>query len=182
MKWSLNELRQTADEPLMFEETLDLAQDLKKRRPDIIDVSDVIVKGIFSVDQLGVLGYAKVKTTVTLPSTRSLEPTELELSFDFTEHYVSHHDRDLSRFEDTDVVIVLENDILDLDSVIEDNILLQIPMQVLTKTEQKDDASMPKGNEWSVVSEDALEVTRKDEDGIDPRFAKLKNFFENSKD
>ena len=36
---------------------------------------------------------------------------------------VGHHERDLSRFEDTDVVIVLENDILDLNGVIEDNIL-----------------------------------------------------------
>ena len=117
MKWSLNELRQTADEPLMFEETLDLKDSLKQRRPDILDVSDVLVKGIFSVDELGVLGYAKVKVKIVLPSSRSLEPAELDLNFDFTEHYVSYHERDLSRFEDTDVVIVLENDILDLNSV-----------------------------------------------------------------
>lgn len=39
MKWSLNELRQTADEPLMFEETLDLKASLTKRRPEILDVS-----------------------------------------------------------------------------------------------------------------------------------------------
>ncbi len=84
MKWSLNELRQTADEPLMFEETLDLKASLTKRRPEILDVSPVLVKGVFSVDELGVLGYAKVKTTVTLPSTRSLEPAEVYLEFEFT--------------------------------------------------------------------------------------------------
>ena len=56
MKWSLNELRQTADEPLMFEETLDLKASLTKRRPEILDVSPVLVKGVFSVDELGVLG------------------------------------------------------------------------------------------------------------------------------
>ena len=182
MKWSLNELRQTADEPLMFEETLDLKASLTKRRPEILDVSPVLVKGVFSVDELGVLGYAKVKTTVTLPSTRSLEPAEVDLEFEFTEHYVSHHERDLSRFEDTDVVIVLENDILDLNSVIEDNILLQIPMQVLTKAEQQDDATMPNGGDWNVVSEGELKKMQKDEDGVDPRLAKLKDFFENTKD
>ena len=43
---------------------------------------------------------------------------------------------------------------LDLNSVIEDNtILLQIPMQVLTKAEQQDDATMPNGGDWNVVSE-----------------------------
>ena len=182
MKWSLNELRQTADEPLMFEETLDLKESLKQRRPDILDVSDVLVKGIVSVDELGVLGYAKVKVKIVLPSSRSLEPAELDLNFDLTEHYVSYHERDLSRFEDTDVVIVLENDILDLNSVIEDNILLQIPMQVLTDAEQQDEATMPEGGDWNVVSEGQLKKMQKDENGIDPRLAKLQDFFKNSQD
>ena len=54
MKWSLNELRQTVDEPLTFSETLDLKDELMTRNSDIIDVSPVEVKGIFSVDELGV--------------------------------------------------------------------------------------------------------------------------------
>ena len=87
---------------------------------------------------------------------------------------------DLSRFEDTDVVMVLPNDILDLDNAICDNILLQIPMQVLTATEQSSDESMPSGNDWSVVSESQLKKSRKDEDGVDPRLSKLKDFFKNS--
>ncbi|WGN89281.1 YceD family protein [Ligilactobacillus faecis] len=180
MKWSLNELRQTVDEPLRFKEVLDLKADLMKRRPDILDVSDVLVEGLFSVDELGVLGYLKIKTTVVLPSTRSLEPATIALDFDLTEHYVSFHERDLSRFEDTDVVIILENDILDLKSVVEDNILLQIPMQVLTEAERKADASLPTGSDWSVISEGQLKKLQKDKDGIDPRFAKLKDFFEKS--
>ena len=115
MKWSLNELRQTVDEPLTFSETLDLKDELMARNSDIIDVSPVEVKGIFSVDELGVCGYVKVKTKLVLPSSRSLEAAEVPLVFDFTEHYVSQHEHDLSRFEDTDVVMVLPNDILDLE-------------------------------------------------------------------
>ena len=72
MKWSLNELRQTVDEPLTFSETLDLKDELMTRNSDIIDVSPVEVKGIFSVDELGVCGYVKVKTKLVLPSSRSL--------------------------------------------------------------------------------------------------------------
>ena len=60
MKWSLNELRQTVDEPLTFSETLDLKDELMTRNSDIIDVSPVEVKGIFSVDELGVCGCASV--------------------------------------------------------------------------------------------------------------------------
>ena len=156
---------------LTFSETLDLKDELMARNSDIIDVSPVEVKGIFSVDELGVCGYVKVKTKLVLPSSRSLEAAEVPLVFDFT---------DLSRFEDTDVVMVLPNDILDLDNAICDNILLQIPMQVLTATEQSSDESMPSGNDWSVVSESQLKKSRKDEDGVDPRLSKLKDFFKNS--
>ena len=175
MKWSWNELRQTGAKPLQFDETLEMQAKLKQRNADIIAVSPVRVKGVFSVDELGVLGYMQVEVKVTLPSTRSLQPTEVLLNFDLTEHYVSHHDVDLSRFEDTDVVIVLEDDILDLVSVVEDNILLQIPMQVLTEEEQQADAILPSGQDWNLVSEDQL--NKQQENQVDPRLAKLKDFF-----
>lgn len=180
MKWSLNELRQTVDEPLTFSETLDLKDALMSRNSDIIDVSPVRVKGIFSVDELGVCGYCEVETSLVLPSSRSLEAAEVPLSFSFTEHYVSQHEHDLSRFEDADVVMVLPNDILDFDGAVCDNILLQIPMQVLTATEQSSDRNMPSGTDWSVVSESQLKEARKDEDGVDPRLAGLKDFFKDS--
>ena len=104
----------------------------------------------------------------------------MSLDFDFTEHYVSQHEHDLSRFEDTDVVIVMQNDILDLDSAVCDNILLQIPMQVLTEAERNSEVQLPQGEQWTVMSESQLSTSRKDEDGVDPRLAKLKDFFDNS--
>ena len=55
-------------------------------------------------------------------------------------------------------------------------------MQVLTATEQSSDESMPSGNDWSVVSESQLKKSRKDEDGVDPRLSKLKDFFKNSEE
>ena len=180
MKWSLNELKQTADEPLMFEETLDLKDNLMSRRKDLLDVAPVYVKGVISLDSLGLCAYVKVKAMLKLPSSRSLEPADLSLDFDFTEHYVSQHEHDLSRFEDTDVVIVMQNDILDLDSAVGDNILLQIPMQVLTEAERNSEVQLPQGEQWTVMSESQLSTSRKDEDGVDPRLAKLKDFFDNS--
>ncbi|WP_178198421.1 YceD family protein [Ligilactobacillus sp. Marseille-Q7487] len=178
MKWSWNELRQAGANPIQFETTLDVQDNLKARQADIIAVSSAEVKGMFSVDELGVLGYMRVKVKVTLPSTRSLKPADVCLDFDLTEHYVSRHDQDLSRFEDTDVVIVLDDDILDLNSVVEDNILLQIPMQVLTADEQREDAILPSGNDWNVVYEDQLKDQQ--EKQVDPRLAKLKDLFSDS--
>ena len=50
---------------------------------------------------------------------------------------------------------------IDLDESVEDNILLSIPIQVLTEEEQNSQ-EMPSGNDWEVISEEAyLESKRK---------------------
>lgn len=179
MKWSLNELRYTADKPLEFSEDLDLKKSLQARNPEILDVAPVHVDGLFTVDELGTMLYAKVKTTVTLPSTRSFKPVPLDLAFDFTEHYLSRFDRDkLKETADSDIALVLDDDIIDLNTVIVDNILLQIPMQVLAADEQAADATLPTGKDWNLLTEDQVAEKQKDNTDIDPRFAKLKGFFD----
>ena len=57
-------------------------------------------------------------------------------------------------------------------------------MQVLTKAEQQAQSKqMPSGQDWRVVSESQLEQLRKDEKTLDPRLAKLADFFgENQED
>lgn len=178
MKWSLNELRQAKDEPIEFAETLDLQSSLKERRPDLISMTPVEVKGIFTVDQRGVIGSFNVKTTLTLPSTRTFDPVELPLNFDFSEYYVSEHQSNLSQFDDLDVVIALENDVLSLNKVVEDNILLQIPMKILSDSEKKAAVNeMPQGKNWGVLTEKQVEEHQAQSDEIDPRLAKLKDYF-----
>lgn len=177
MKWSYQELQQLSEAPEQFKTTLALADQLHKRKAEVLAASPVVVDGMFSHDHLGIIGYFKVQVTVTLPSTRSLKPTQVPLSFDVTEHYLSAHERyRLGDFEDTDVVIVLENDLLDLADVICDNILLQLPMQVLAPDEQTDQ-NMPDGNDWQVVSEGQSRQTKQQHEEVDPRLAKLKDFF-----
>lgn len=178
MKWSLNELRQAKESPIEFETTLDLQAALKERREDLIATAPVQVKGIFTLDQRGVLGSFNVKTQIEVPSTRTFEPVSIPLDFDFSEYYVSQHQEDLSQFDDLDVVIILENDVLMLEDVIVDNILLQIPMQILSEEEQQAEyEEMPQGKSWGVLTEEQLEQNAHRKDKIDPRMAKLKDFF-----
>ncbi|KRN88540.1 YceD family protein [Ligilactobacillus ceti] len=180
MKWSLSELRFTGEKPLNFEETLNLEQALQKRNPELIAVSPIEVSGFFTVDEMGTMLYARVKVTLTLPSTRSFQPVDLPLDFDLTEHYISHFDRQrLAEFGDNDVALVLEDDLIDLDQVVLDNILLQIPMQVLTNDEQQaTEATLPTGNDWQIVTEDQVKKKQEESPKIDPRLAKLQDFFE----
>ena len=53
-------------------------------------------------------------------------------------------------------------------------------MQVLSKKEQNAKFSeMPQGKSWGVLTEDQLKNNAHQKDQIDPRMAKLKDFFKN---
>ena len=78
-----------------------------------------------------------------------------------------HAKEDLVR---ENLVLVLEEDYIDLEESAIDNILLTIPMQVLSEEEQNSD-TMPSGNSWSVLTEEqynALQNKKKKENS--PRY------------
>jgi uncharacterized protein len=68
--------------------------------------------------------------------------------------------------------------LIDLTEAVEDYILLNLPLQVLTELE-KSTNELPKGDFWQVYSEDdikTLEVSDSELE-IDPRLAKLSELF-----
>ena len=80
-------------------------------------------------------------------------------------------------YEDDDLVFVLPDphDTIDFDNVLAENIIEQIPMQVLSEDE-KNSSQMPNGKGWEVIAEDNINQAP-DKEHVDPRFAKLKNLF-----
>ncbi|AVK62879.1 DNA-binding protein [Lactobacillus sp. CBA3606] len=176
MKWSLGQLKSYRDEPLQFDEALDLKDALMTRYPEIVDAEAAQVKGYLSYDHGNVLISAAVTVTLTLPSTRSLTPVLVPLAFQITEYYVPQG-ADLDQFGEDDTVIILpEDDILNFDVAVEDNILIHIPMQILSEAEQNGEP-LPTGNGWEVFSEDDLAKQATEHKTVDPRLAKLKNLF-----
>ncbi len=182
MKWSLTELRKNhRNDPLSFDETLDLKADLMERYgDDVLDLSPVHAKGIVSVVGGDVIVNAQVTADLTVPSSRSLTPVDLPVDFQTTEFYVSDPAA-TQRFEKTDVVMVVKDDVIDFDKAIGDNIILEIPMHILSEAEQKG-SKMPTGDDWEVVSEADLEKVEKENQSVDPRLAKLKDFFPDQDD
>ena len=74
MKWSLNEL--TKKKQIAFNENLDLREELVKRSAEILDCLPIEVSGEIAYDdELFYLDY-QIKTTLTLPSSRSLKPVK----------------------------------------------------------------------------------------------------------
>lgn len=184
MKWSLLELKKYQEEPLVFQETFDLQNELISREKEIIALRPVHVSGLITVSPKEYLLHYTVDTVITLPSTRSLEPVEVPMTFTVDEVFMTteqyQQQSDLVKEED---ILLLETQTLDLGESVADNILLEIPMQVLTEEEKQSD-KYPSGNEWVVISEDQyLEMQESQaKNQIDPRLAKLSSLLENQED
>ena len=179
MKWTLKEIKEHRDEPVYFSETVNREASLMKRDNEILAVSDIKATGFLLYENQSVLANFQIDYTITLPSSRSLEPIELALTVPIFETYVEDEE-DIEGFDNPeDVIIPIENGEIDLVPAIEDMILLSIPVQVLT-AEEIASGRMPQGESWSVVTEDDYEQQRakeKEEQG-DPRFAGLKALLE----
>ncbi|UUV99383.1 YceD family protein [Vagococcus luciliae] len=181
MKWALSELNKFRGSQVDFLETIDLSASLKKREPSIIDISPIKVNGFLEVDEIGYYAHMTIETILTVPSSRSLEPVELPLNLLIDEEYMTPKQYDALKDVSDDeksLIIILEKDLIDLTEAIEDFILLNLPLQVLTE-EEKQSTELPKGDFWQVVSEDDIKVEQETEAAstIDPRLAKLSDFF-----
>ena len=156
LKWSLAELHKTRGGIYPIDGQANLEDALKRRNRELLEVSLVDVQGSISME--GRKRYyvdLMLHTTLTLPSSRSLEPVTLDLSIPYNEIFLApdakvQDEEDLS---EEDVVFSLEMDILDLRKPIEDTILASIPMKVLSKEEQESD-ELPTGKHWELRLED----------------------------
>ncbi|MDO4903577.1 MAG: YceD family protein [Limosilactobacillus sp.] len=183
MKWSLSELHRYQNEPLHFESTFDLNASLTKLFPDtILGVEPVDVDGYVTYDDGDATISATVKTTLTVPSSRSLTPVQLPINFTFTEAYTDDRAH-LARYEEDDVVFLLDddNDTIDFDTALAENIVEQVPMRVLSADEEAG-KPMPTGQGWSVIAEDDYAADKQKVDNVDPRLAKLKKLFPDQDD
>lgn len=182
MKWSLLELKKYRETPLVFDETLVLKDELMNRDDQILDLAPIQVNGLVTVGKEYLVHYT-VTTTITLPSSRSLEPVEVPLNFTVDEVFMTpeqFQQRDAAISEEE--ILILESQTLDLNESVADNILLAIPLQVLTEEEQNSDI-LPSGADWEVLSEEDYQRQKESQaNQIDPRLAKLSELLNDTED
>lgn len=185
MKWSLQELNRYQDTGLSFDETLSLNDELTQRDTDVLAVSPVHVVGQIVISRTEYIIHAEVTCTTTLPSTRSLQPVDVPMAFsvDEIEMTKEQFENRSNRFDD-DMIMILEKDLIDLDEIIADHILLNLPTQVLSAEEQSGQEPLPSGNEWEVISEDDFNARQSlsKQNQVDPRLAKLSALLDDDKD
>src|SRR5574337_856397 len=120
---------------------------------EILDVSKIAVQGrLYADGGVYALNFT-AKFELTMPSSRSLTPVILPMEMTISELFTT-----AALFEenqenlDADMLFVLEKDVIDLEEAVSDNILLDLPLRVLTD-EEKTSEILPTGSSWQVLSE-----------------------------
>ncbi|UQS82548.1 YceD family protein [Bombilactobacillus folatiphilus] len=165
-------------QPLILDQEMDVTAELKQRDPQIIDMSPIRLQGTISLEGQFIFGDFRLTAQMDYPSTRSLQVVHLPLDLSVHETYTTLPE-DQWQPEDKErygLIIPLEDQTLDLQSVVEDNLLLGIPTQVLTPQEQSE-GTMPEGQEWSVISEEDYEKQSATNLEAQSELAKLKQLF-----
>lgn len=154
---------------------LSCKEDFFERAKNLVtEVKQLHVTGQLFYDEPFVTGNFQVIADIIVPSTRSLDPVPMHLEFSFVENY-SDHEPTQEEKEMGLMIIPLEDDVIDVQTAVEDNLLLNIPSVVLTDKEREEDV-FPEGKDWEVVSEEKFANRNKDK--INPAFAKLQTLLD----
>ncbi|MDQ0221556.1 DUF177 domain-containing protein [Streptococcus moroccensis] len=165
-------------EGVNFSEKLDLKADLQSRNPDILDLLDVEATGQVKYDnKMYFLDYL-LSYQMTLPSSRSMEPVLMTESYPVSEIFMEAADLEsLAGDVEADLILVVEGDEIDLAESVADNILLSVPLKVLTPSEEADDA-YPEGQDWQVLSEEEYAISQAEKKEANSPFAGLSGLFD----
>ncbi|BAQ23517.1 DUF177 domain-containing protein [Streptococcus troglodytae] len=163
---------------ISFNEKLDIEEAVQQRNPDVLALKDVFAKGKVTYDDGFYLLNYELSYIITLPSSRSMKPVAQKKTFFINEVFVENSQLEVKKdFMDEDLILILEDDGIDLEESVIDNILLNIPLKVLTK-EEEEEQSLPSGQNWSLLSEEQYQNLQKEKKEKSSPFAALEGLFD----
>jgi len=172
----IQEIRKNPD-GLTFEKKLDLAEELKERNPEILDVQDIVAKGkVQYEDGLYFLDY-DLSYTITLTSSRSMEPVELKESYLVNEIFMEEGQAASQDLIDQDLVLPIENGEINIAESVADNILMNIPLKILTAEEEAGQGFLS-GQDWQVMTEEEFAAAQEAQKEKNNPFAGLQGLFD----
>ena len=119
-----------------------------------------------------------MKMGFTLASSRSMEPVDLQESYLVNEIFVDgQRGGSQQDLVEEDLVLPIEGDRIDLAESVADNILLNIPLKILTPEEEAG-SEMPTGNDWQVMTEEEYQQSQKEKKEVNSPFAGLQGLFD----
>ncbi len=170
MKWAVEELKRLGNETISFDEYVRV-DDLKERNRQIRKISPVRVKGEAYLSGPLLTFQLNISGEMVLPCSLTLEDVDYPFSIDAIESFRLKENVNIVE-EKNEIIHEIEGQFINLMPMIKENIMLSIPMKVVhphAKVKMS-------GEGWKIVTGD-----EKKEDEIDPRMAKLAEFFKNEK-
>jgi uncharacterized protein len=169
LKWTLQQLEQLKDPGLSFDETVDVS-DLKKRDPEIREISPVQVAGKAVFETKKISFFLEITGKMVLPSSKTLE--NVDFPFDLHTVEVFRLDSSVEEEGDEEEIHDIENETVDLLPYVKEAILVEKPIRVVGVDEEP----LSSGNGWELVSEN------QQKNRIDPRLEKLQDLLDENKE
>lgn len=168
------------DHELEIDQTINVTETLKKKDPEIRDVSPIHVKGKAFIDGDKVTFHLQLSGHFVLPCSRTLQDVNYPIQIDSYETFYLHSIESEEEIVDEDIHVVTDQ-MIDLRPIIVELLLLEVPMQVFSE-EAKEMENLPSGNNWKVMTEEQFKKEHEKENKVDPRLAGLADFFTENKD
>lgn len=177
MKWTVIELQKLRDSELKLDEMLDVTKELQQKDPEIRNMSPVHITGRVDVDSQKATFHINLSGTMTLPCSRTLVDVDYPIDVNSIETFLLNPQ--VNDLGEADHYYEAEAGMVDLLPVIEELLLLEIPIQVFCEDAQNAD-SLPQGNGWEVMTE--AQHKNEQENKVDPRLAGLADLFKSDKE
>ena len=167
MKWSRSELVNAPGRSVVFDEEVRIDAKAFAGNSRINGVKDVRVSGRGNLDLENDSFYVTlaVKGTMLVPDAVTGREIDYDFETDSEEIYTFAESED-------EEVRTAENDVIDLLPAVIDMILLEVPLQVTHAVPEE----YPSGDGWRIITEE--EYQKSQEDRIDQRLAKFKDYIE----
>ncbi|MBS4217858.1 DUF177 domain-containing protein [Bacillus sp. FJAT-49711] len=180
MRWTVLQLQKFRDVELKIDEKVDVSNDLRQRDLEIRDASPIHVKGTARIDSQKAVFHLHLTGNLILPCSRTLVDVTYPIDIFSTETFILKPlGFEYSSDEEQEIHEANEG-VVDLIPVIEELILLEIPMQVISE-DAKNKETLQSGQDWEVMTEDQFKLEQQ-KPKIDPRLAGLAALLKDKKE
>lgn len=169
MQWAVEELKRLGNRTLKFDEYVNV-DDILDKNGEIRQISPVRVQGHVIVSKTLISFHLHISGTMVLPCSLTLVDVDYPFSIETIESFQLNEYVEVDEAEN-EYIHPIEGQFIDLMPIIKENVLLSIPMKVV----HPDAKILESGEGWEFVTGE------KKKDAIDPRMAKLAEFFNKDK-
>jgi uncharacterized protein len=167
LKWTLSQLQKYRNKDFIIDEIVRV-DEIKQVDPTIREVSPMHITGRGDIDSTKVTFHLKIEGYLILPCSRTLVDVKLPINVETTETFLLQD----SVFETVEEAYRVKGDVVDVMPILQEILLLEVPMQVFCEDVNREDAAPQSGKDWEVVHDE--DQSKK----IDPRLAGLAKFFD----